>query len=78
MLSFSSAVKPASMDQQLSQLRSSCSLVDISCHSKVSNLGHSAVSAAAEQTVTGRNVSVKQTKYSCQNTGALALSDTFL
>lgn len=78
MLSLSNAVKPASLEQQVSYLPNSCSLVDISCHSKVSNLGHSAGPTAAKQTVTGSNVSVKQTKYSCQDTGALALSDMFL
>lgn len=59
MQSFPSVVKPTSVEQQLSQLSSSCLLVDISCHSKISNLGHSAGSTAAKQTVTGSNVSVK-------------------
>lgn len=56
------AVKPVSLEQQLSHLLSPCSLVDISCHSEVSYLGHSAGSSAAEQAVTSGNVSVEQTK----------------
>lgn len=62
MMSFSNAVRRVSLEQQLSHLPGSCLPVDVSCHSKVSNLSHSAGAGAAQQTVTGGDVSVEETE----------------